>query len=99
MSGEEVKGTMAKNAVQSELQLYLREINGIPLLSLGQLKAVMDNSAGQIELSLGDDDLPLMLNPHALKSADEDIKKWYQVHQMSHLRTTSSLGDSGHDLH
>jgi hypothetical protein len=76
----------------------INRINGVPLLSLRQLKEVMDNSDGLIELSLGDDDLPLMMNPHALKSADEDIKKWYQVHQMSHLRTTSSPGDSSHDL-
>ena len=67
----------------------INKINGNPLHSLRQLKELMDQSDHLIELSLGDDNLPLMLNPEALKSADEDIKRWYQVHEMSHLRTES----------
>jgi hypothetical protein len=46
----------------------------------------MDDATGTVELAIGDDELPLMLDPVALRSADLDVQKWYQVQSPSHLR-------------
>jgi hypothetical protein len=70
--------------LQGIRNMVVSKVNGTPLKSLAQLKAVLnDTSKNVVKLTLQPGNVPLWLSPKVLISADPAIKRRYGITRLS----------------